>query len=261
MKYYLLILTCGFILYKYSESSPLKINQHETINLVCTSISGLLLSETGNIDALDTVVFDLSKAMVSGSFVEFPVSILSNDSVYSLDFWFEFNHANLSYDSIYDLTNYLQSLSYYNLSDSIVRFTSNSFQKYSEDTSLVSIRFQMLSVPLNISDFSNINVLLNGAPCSYKIVNSIIDGILSNDKDPETIFVYPNPTEQKFYIQANENSKIELWDINGNQIFLEKSFLSDRLLEINPRNIPIGIYFLKVSIKNKISIKKITIIH
>ena len=66
---------------------------------------------------------------------------------------------------------------------------------------------------------------------------------------------------QKFNIQATEKSKIELWDINGNQIFFEKSFLSDRLMEINPGNIPIGIYFLKVSNENKISIKKITIIH
>ena len=109
------------------------------------------------IDALDTVVFDLSQAVINGNNVEFPVSIISDDTINSLDFSLKYNQINLSYDTIIDLTTYLQSFAFYNNNDSTLRFTSYCFQAISHDTSLVSIHFNMLSAQIANADFNFAN--------------------------------------------------------------------------------------------------------
>ena len=53
------------------------------------------------IDNLDTVVFDLSQAIIVSNKVSFPVYVLSDETINSLDFSFMYNQNNLLFDSIY----------------------------------------------------------------------------------------------------------------------------------------------------------------
>ncbi len=128
------------------------------------------------INTLDTIVFDLSKAVFVGSNIEIPVSILSNDTVLAVDFSFRFNEAILKYDSI---INYkapdLSTLAHFNLTDRKLRFTSSSLKQIDNNTRLISIRFVVTSGcgKITPADFNNFKTYLNGDPCSYKIIGAV----------------------------------------------------------------------------------------
>ena len=66
------------------------------------------------IDSQDSVFFDLFNATVVGSTIDFPVYVKSDDVINALDFSFKYNENELEYDTILNLTNYIQHLSYYN---------------------------------------------------------------------------------------------------------------------------------------------------
>ena len=151
------------------------------------------------INALDTVVFDLSQSVITGNNVWFPVSILSDDTIYALDFSLKYNQNNLAYDSIINLTNYLQPFSYYNSNDSTWRFTSNSLQQITNDTPLVSVSFNLIGGLLTNSDLYTIKAYLNGTQCSIKLNNVSfigIDEIEKKEDGMQKVFVetkFSNP--------------------------------------------------------------------
>ena len=133
-----------------------------------TANQTLNYAKTASIDLLDTVVFDVSNAIKIGNVISFPISILSDDTVNALDFSFKYNQTNLTYDSITDLTTYLQALAFYNPNDSTVRFTSNSFQRYVNNTPLVMLHFTLLTSQFITSDINTIKGYLNGNVCSIR---------------------------------------------------------------------------------------------
>jgi hypothetical protein len=130
----------------------------------------LSTARIATVDAMDSVIFDLSKTIISGSSVSFPVSIFSDDTINALDFSFKYNQTTLTYDSIHNLTAYIQPLAYYSTVDSTVRFTSYSVQSYSNAVSLVTVHFTMLGTQLNDTDLYTVNTYLNGNHCSFRMI-------------------------------------------------------------------------------------------
>src|SRR6267378_1153823 len=128
------------------------------------------LKRAEKVDTKDTVVFDLSQAVIVGNSMDIPVSVLSDDTINSLDFSMKFNQAKLTYDTLINNASYLQSLAFFNKTDSTLRATSNSLQQYGNNTPLMAIRFRFISV-CNISkaDFNSVAVYLGGKPCSFKV--------------------------------------------------------------------------------------------
>src|SRR5262245_55876858 len=59
-------------------------------------------------DMSDTLVFDLSQQTQAGGYVQFPVYFLSNDSIDAVDFNFKYNTGIFTFNSVIDLTSYLQ---------------------------------------------------------------------------------------------------------------------------------------------------------
>lgn len=235
--------------------------QNEDINFNSTSITtspNLFLKKSTVINTLDTVVFDLSQFVQNGIYINFPVSILSDDSIYSLDFSFKFNNSNFTFDSIYDLVNYFQSLSYYNSLDSVVRYTSSSFQQYEKDKSLVSVSFILLSGSLNNLDLSNLIAYLNGIPCSIKIIYSQPNFIPDNN-DIFLMNYFPNPSSKILKIESISNITIQLLDICGREVFRPTKLSANQILEIDIHEFIPGIYFLRMYNKNAFMIKKVII--
>ncbi len=218
-----------------------------------------LLRQALNVNLLDTVVFDLSQAVFSGNHVDIPVSILSDDTVYALDFSLQFNHTNLQYDSVIDHTNYLQAYSFYNTGDSTLRFTSNSFQSYTTDTSLVSIRFTMLTGQIHITDFFDVHSYLNGDSCSNKLVNILTTQVTEINDDVISFSVYPSPSNGTLYIESNQNASVQLIDVEGRPVTTCIQVLRNQKKEINTQNISNGIYLLKIISENSTSSKRILI--
>lgn len=217
------------------------------------------LSTTG-IDASDTIVFDLSQAIITGSLVEFPVYFFSDDTINALDFSFKYNQTNFEYDSIIDLTNYMQQLSYYNPNDSVVRFTSYSFQNYTEDSALVSIRFNVLSGQFCSADIHTIHVYLNGDACSYKVITCVSTGIEQITGNENLLSVYPNPANTVLNYKSAEAGSVALSDMNGKQLYSEKC-TDTALHQINFETLSNGIYTMNYSNGRFTIQKKIVIVH
>ena len=204
------------------------------------------ISNQSTIDLFDTVVFDLSRAVLNGDTIQFPVSILSDDSVFSLDFSLKYNHSDFIYDSTIDLTNNLQALSYYNVADSTVRFTSSSFQKYVNDSSILSIRFIIIAGPIDTMDFNNVHALLNGAVCSVKLINPLPVFISNVDNQNENLIVYPNPTSEILNILVNQNSNCQLFELNSGKLVFSHEICANQKFEMALPEMAIGLYLMKV---------------
>ena len=75
--------------------------------------------------------------------------------------------------------------------------------------------------------------------------------------ETENVSVYPNPSDGKFTLQAEANSEISVYTILGEKI-LSTSVGTGRI-NIDLKNQPNGICFLKISDGGKIQTKKILI--
>ena len=195
------------------------------------------------IDAADTVLFDMANGIITGNTIEFPVSVNSDDTIYSLDFAMTYDHLKLDFDTIINLANYIQTYSYYNTSDSTIRFTSNSLQQYGIDTPLAKMRFTMLSGMILITDLQMILVYLNGDPCCYEFTDPLLAGI-NNAKEINLNF-YPNPASESITINSDNYYNLDVYDLTGKLVM--KNLVSTGDNRINLTKLSIGNYLLRVS--------------
>lgn len=214
---------------------------------------------TSVIDAQDTVVFDISRATIVGNTVEFPVYIHTNDSVNALDFSFKFNEAGFTYDTILNLTTYLQAYSFYNTSDSTVRFTSNTLHTIAIDTPLVMLRFTSLSGQLCSSDLNTIDAYLNGDVCSNEVITCVISGVAEATHGNQIVSIYPNPANTVLNVTSSEKCSLQLITVSGSRLILDTEVEADQSAHIPLQVIPKGIYLMKVFNSNFVSVQKIVI--
>lgn len=78
---------------------------------------------------------------------------------------------------------------------------------------------------------------------------NLIDAVQSKTK------IYPNPTTDFFYIDANDVSKVEIYDFNGKMLRVIDS-LTHR---ISVQDLAQGVYFVKIYFLNKIETKKLMV--
>ncbi|MBK9048975.1 MAG: T9SS type A sorting domain-containing protein [Bacteroidetes bacterium] len=213
------------------------------------------------IDNQDSVYFDLFNSTVVGSTIEFPVFIKSDDVINALDFSFKYNENELEYDTIINLTNYIQHLSYYNPGDSTVRFTSYSFtQPYTVDTALVLVRFTVLTGVFCSNDLLNAEALLNGDGCSEIIIECQSTGI-ADEFNETSVSVYPNPSDKTLFIDVDKMSVLDIYDISGKNYLIDFPLEENFTNEIPTHNLADGVYFLKIKYEEKMVVKKLVIQH
>jgi hypothetical protein len=217
------------------------------------------LSDNLIIDTGDTVVFDLLHATVNGGYVQFPVYFKSDDIINAVDFSFKYNQLDFVYDSISNLTNYLQPLSYYNAVDSTVRFTSYSIQNITHDTALVSVRFNVLTGDFCSNDINTVTGYLNGDLCSVKVIECLSTGISNLAAPSDAIDVFPNPANDILTVEAPVKSVIEIFDLSGKMIKAEQ--MDNDRKEINVKSLREGVYILKAYTEQFVSVKRIIISH
>lgn len=126
------------------------------------------------INSGDTVVFDYSQAVFTNGNLKFPVSIITDDpDVYALDFQFRFNNVDFTFDTVLNTYNLTDLNGFYNPTDLKLRVTSFNLDVLPNNTNLVTLSFNTTSTQfcaLNPYDFL---VLLNGEPCSYKVIGCL----------------------------------------------------------------------------------------
>ena len=60
------------------------------------------------------------------------------------------------------------------------------------------------------------------------------------------VSVYPNPATSFIFVEASENSTVQLFDLNGKQIYSKTNVIANQKEELNVQNLAEGIYFIKV---------------
>ncbi len=216
---------------------------------------------TKSIDLKDTVIFNMAKARLVGTqFIDIPVSIKSDEDVFSLDFSLQFNPDHLLYDSILDITGNIQMTDYYNPIDATLRFTSNSFKQYPKDTiKLIYIRFKFFQDKLQIDDLHSVMAYLNGENCSTLITEP--DTLISNTNNMmgKKIFakMYPNPASDIISVEVPENAFIEVYDGYGRTILFNYCIYANQKLDIDIQNWIKGNYLVKIFNENIVSTRKL----
>ncbi len=130
--------------------------------------------------------------------------------------------------------------------------TDSTLKEYSHDVTFltnqnnVSFRFAFLTDQGITSE----GVLIDNF--RIETVASITTNILEN------ISVYPNPSNGIITIQRNSNEKmnLEIFDITGKQIHSQKN-ITDNLYTIDLSSITNGVYFINISVNDKIITKKL----
>jgi len=204
------------------------------------------LLTTQTINQFDSVFFDIAQAVVTGNSVEFSVYLKSDDVINALDFAFKYNQTHLEYDTIINLTSYIDPLAYYNPNDSTVRLTSYSFtQPYVNDTPLFLVRFNLISGQLCSNDLDSVSALLNGDAAAY-YVSGCVTGIFEN---PEVVQlnIFPNPAADFITFELKEKATVEIVDIQSKLVMQQTMFDSPGIHTLSTEKINNGIYFLKVT--------------
>lgn len=202
----------------------------------------------------DKVIFDLTAAIVHDGYVDVPVSVSSTQEVNALDFALKFNNGNLAFKSVVDHTDYLQALSNLNADDNTLRFTSNSLHNYDLSKSLVSVRFAIKSASISETDLNTLSGYLNGNRVNVEVISNRISS--NNDV---AINVYPNPASSIINVIVSENATIQLLDVEGRTVLIQTLVNANQNQEINTESLASGVYLMKVSNENFVSMKKVVI--
>ncbi len=249
MKQYLsALLFCLTATFVFAGSSSPAVDNNSQGNLMRSSFT---------IDMYDTVVFDISQSTMAGNQVSFPVYIISDDTINALDFSLVFDETNFSLDTIINLTTYLQPV--YNLTMGTLYFTSYSLQDVDHNTPLVSIRLNMLGHYLCSDDLNSVLVYLNGDPCSVKVIECLSDKISEFNNENNQHVVYPSPATEMLNIKSQENTMVQLFDIEASKVIFQSALQANQILQISTMDITPGIYLVKFSNDDFVSVKKVII--
>lgn len=216
---------------------------------------------TSAINTNDTIVIDLFNQILAGGKVSFPVSIISDDTIYALDFSFKYDETNFNYDTIINISPSLQSNSFYNTADSTVRYTSFSLDSLSKNTDLVTVRLNTFSSYMCDQDIYNIKGFLNGDACSIKLINCLSAGINDMKENNNSVIVYPNPANQILNVEFNKNATFTLLDLNGKLIAGPTEISKDENFQLSTKGFNNGVYFLKLYNDSMLVVKKVVVQH
>ncbi len=214
---------------------------------------------THTVNASDTIVIDLGNQTLIGNKISFPVSISSDDTIYSLDFSFKYNQALFDYDTILNLSPSLQSNSYYNATDSTVRYTSFSLDTVAKNVDLVSVQLTTFSGYMCNQDMNSIKGFLNGDVCSIKLINCLSAGINDQHGMNTNILIYPNPASQQLTLVSPQAATAVLMDMNGKLMITPIALNKDENLQLNTSTFANGIYVVKIYNDRFVSLKKLVI--
>lgn len=205
----------------------------------------------------DSVIFNLSASYQFSSFLEIPVYFRSASVINSVDFAIRYDEQQIVLDSVIVPDSTIQYLYYYNQQDSTFRFTSNCLTPIVSDSTLLILRFDVISSPVCSNEFQNVTAWLNGDACNSIVTNCVLSQI--NELQPKIeLIIYPNPVMDFLNVTSSADGIFELKSGIGNTIKTFKIFKSETV-SIFTSELNAGIYFYQFSYNNSLFSGKLII--
>jgi len=180
--------------------------------------------------------------------------------VNSLDFAMQFDESKLAFKSVFNHLNNLQSLGYYNESDKTLRVTSFSLQRYTNEASVISLRFELKGEKLSNEDIKSVTAYLNGNPAGTELTEFDLS---AKELDEKILRVFPNPAKSVINVELSENATVQLVDINGKVVLSGILVNAYQRREISLDGLSQGMYlmkfFMKIGDEEYVAIRKIVI--
>ena len=201
----------------------------------------------------ERVTMDLAKATVENGYINVPVLISSTQNVNSLDFALQFNTSAMSFNTVVDRTNTMETLANFNNDDQTLRFTSNSLTNYDLNAQILNVKFAIGSHEVSANDFNAVAAYINGERVAFEIGNGQISGTGA------IVNVYPNPATDMINVVVSEDATVQLVDVSGRQVIYQTNVLANEAASISTSSIANGVYLMKVYNGTSVSVKKVVV--
>ena len=205
----------------------------------------------------DRLVFDFTRALINGTSVDVPVTIVSTTPVTSFDFQLTFDENHLSFNETV-VSNNVDGLGYYNTNDKTLRFTASNTTAIDLNSDLLVVRFDLSKGSISADDFTTYRALLNGKDANVELRTGAL-GLSSIKASENAVNIFPNPTTGILNVIAGENSTVEITDLTGKQVMFTSTLNANVKQEINVSDFSNGMYIVKVYNENFNSVERIVV--
>lgn len=201
------------------------------------------------------VMLNLGAAQIEAGVVSVPVTFNAAD-VKSLDLNLSINEGKLAFKGVAEPADYLTAaIANFTQDNREVLFTSFATESYEAGSTVAMLQFDINSDEITTLDVTSAVAYVNGNPAVVKVSDQV-NGLRTVSAG---INVYPNPANSVLYVEVAEASKVQLLDMSGKMVILEKAAAAGAKLDLNVEGLASGIYTLKVSSNNNVVVEKVTI--
>jgi len=215
------------------------------------------IANNGMLRTNDKLIFDLSKSVVNGHYIDIPLNFNSSEQVHAIDLEMEFNLSSLNFISVVNLTPNAEILEYFNKDDNTLRITSNNINGFTELLPTFALRFELLNGEVSADDLGTAIAYLNGERKNSEVRTSSRGEY--EDFSSFDALVYPNPANDELFVVSSENSTITILDMNGVVVSPSIKSIAKETVKLNTQNLVSGLYFIKISNGVFVSTKKVII--
>jgi hypothetical protein len=207
----------------------------------------------------DKVVVDLSKGIFNGNSVEVPVSFVSSVPVNGLDFAMKYDESALSFNTMVNYPANTNVMSYMNPNSKTLRstFSSLNLSAFDAEKAVAYIRFETKNGEIDENQFNSLVGYLNGKAVPMEVVNRTV-GINATSAD-NSVNIYPNPTNGIINVTSISDATVQLFDLTGKVVLMQTTVSASKTQEINVSNFVNGVYMLKISSNDFVTIKKVVL--
>jgi len=119
---------------------------------------------------LDTVIFDFSKAIITGNQYQLPIMVNSNRDVTAFSFSTIINTVSITFNQVVSHVAYITSNSTFDQVLSKLNVSSTSTQPAEKNKKLISISFTLLKGSVAATDISQFQATVNGSAAQVKVI-------------------------------------------------------------------------------------------
>jgi hypothetical protein len=200
----------------------------------------------------DYILVDLSNAIVEGTKVSVPVSIVSAESVNAFDLALGLNENTLTFVSEEDVQLGSSSASFYKESDKTFRHTSFNTNNFTTNARVAFFTFETVDGTISEKDFTSEFGLLNDKKAEVRFTKS-------SDLTNNNVDIFPNPSNGMFSVTSKVDGRVDIVDVTGKLVHPGVVVKANQMIEVNMPELSAGVYFVRMYSNNSMTTERIVI--